>query len=77
MDNEAKRIAEGERLRWADMQNNPEAIVNCGDLWKLVAASIGCTLHGFDDDFHASFLTPDGNVIEIGPKFRTYLEQKQ
>lgn len=56
--------------RWADISDDPEAICACGDRWEKVAAKIGCTLHGYNDGFCASFLTPDGTVIEVGPKFR-------
>lgn len=58
---------------WADIQDDPCAIVACSDRWKAVAAKIGCTLHGFNDGRSASFITPDGNVIEVGPKFRTII----
>lgn len=56
--------------RWHDIRDNPDAIVACGDRWKAAAAKIGCKLHGFNDGYAASFITPDGHVIEIGPKFR-------
>lgn len=59
--------------RWADIRDDPDAIVACGERWKAVAEVIGCTLHGFNDGRAASFFTPDGNVIEIGPKFRATL----
>lgn len=63
--------------RWADIQDDTDAIVKCGERWKAVAQSIGCQLHGFDDGRHASFTTPDGNVIEVGPKFRASLAALQ
>lgn len=59
--------------RWSDIADDSDAIVRCGDRWKVVAAKIGCSLHGFNDGTAASFVTPDGNVIEIGPKFRAFL----
>ena len=59
---------------WAEIEGDDEAVIRCGERWKAVAARIGCTLHGFNDDRSASFYTPDGNVIEIGPKFRAVIE---
>jgi hypothetical protein len=56
--------------RWGDIQDDPDAIVECGERWKRVASAIGCELSGFNDGRSASFFTPDGNVIEVGPKFR-------
>lgn len=58
---------------WSDLRDSPEAIVACGERWKQVARIVGCQLHGFDDGRSAAFLTPDGHVIEIGPKFRAIL----
>src|SRR3546814_82932 len=55
---------------WAEISGDAKAIVACGDRWKAVAAKIGCGLHGFNDGKSASFVTPDGNIIEVGPKFR-------
>lgn len=55
---------------WAEIQDDDAAIIHCGDRWKAVAAMIGCTLHGYNDGRSASFVTPDGNVVEVGPKFR-------
>lgn len=55
---------------WSAIHDDPDAIVACGERWKQVAAIIGCTLHGYNDGFGASFFTPDGGVIEVGPKFR-------
>ena len=65
----------GELLRWADMAHDDAAVIACGERWKQIAAVIGCTVHGFDDDFSASFFTPDGNVIQVGPKFRAALKE--
>jgi hypothetical protein len=64
-------MSEDEALeRWGDIQDDPDAIVECGERWKRVASAIGCELSGFNDGRSASFFTPDGNVIEVGPKFR-------
>ncbi len=41
--------------------------------WQADAARIGCQLHGFDDENRASFITPDGAIINVGPKFREAL----
>jgi hypothetical protein len=59
--------------RWSDIQDDTAAIIACGERWKVIAQTIGCQLHGFNDERSASFITPDGNVIEIGPKFRQAL----
>jgi hypothetical protein len=58
---------------WAEMRDDNEEIIACGERWKAVAAKIGCQLRGFNDDHGASFFTPDGNVIEVGPKFRAVI----
>lgn len=63
--------------RWSDIQNDPDAIVACGERWKSVAGVIGCTLLGFNDGLSASFTTPDGNVIEVGAGLRTALTDLQ
>ena len=62
---------------WAEIKDDSDAIVRCGERWKDVASVVGCQLHGFDDGRRASFLTPDGNIIEVGPKFRAALTALQ
>lgn len=63
----------GELEQWADIQDDPDAIIACGERWKAVAAIVGCTLHGFNDGRSASFVTPDGSVIAVGPKLRALI----
>lgn len=58
---------------WCEMRNDNSMIIACGKRWEAIASTIGCTVHGYHDDFSASFYTPDLEVIEIGPKFRTAL----
>jgi len=58
---------------WSDIQHDDKAIVACGERWKAVARSIGCNLFGFNDGNSATFVTPDGHHIEVGPKFRSQL----
>ena len=62
---------------WSEIQHSPAKIVACGERWKGVARIIGCELYGFDDGRSASFTTPDGNVIEVGSKFRAAIEARQ
>lgn len=63
--------------RWADIADDTDAIIACGENWKNVAAAIGCSLQGFNDGRTASFVTPDGSTIEVGPKFRATIETLQ
>ena len=75
---DTRHQAQGEELvesfeRWEEIADDDDAVIQCGERWKAVAAKINCTLHGFNDGRTASFVTPDGNVIEVGPKFRAAL----
>ena len=61
--------------RWSEMADSEKELTACHKRWQALATKIGCTVQGFNDDFSAGFFTPDGNVIEVGPKFRAVLAE--
>ncbi len=54
----------------SEIINDADALATCSKRWEEVAAIIGCSLYGFDDGYSAAFRTPDGNLIQVGSKFR-------
>lgn len=59
------------------MQTDEQSALDQASVWKNLARYLGCGLHGFNDERSAGFITPDGEVIEIGPKFREQIEALQ